>query len=358
MTRFALVGGGWRAEFFARIALALPDRFQLTATYLRDPLKRADWQRRFGCRMAESPEDLLADKPDYLVVSIAKKANPDVLIRMMDLGLPILCETPPFITPEGMVRAWEAAKAKGVMLQVAEQYPDWPLYSAWQKAVDEGMLGEVSNINISAVHSYHAISLIRRFLNVGFENVTMTGCRHFFPVRATDSRDGLIPHGEVSPARRDRLTMVFDSGKTAFFDFSNVQYHSYIRTRQLTIQGDQGEIDDMTLRCMNADGQPLCLTLQRHDLGLFNNNHYCPLGLQLGDRWLWRNEFLYGSLNDDELAIAAVMERMGRLVRGESDEPAYSWEDGLQDAYLALVIAQALADPWKSVRSETQPWAK
>ena len=358
MTRFALIGGGWRGEFFARIANALPEHFQLTATYLRDPAKRPAWQQKFGCRMAESPQDLLTDKPDYLIVSVSKSANPGVLIDMMDLGLPILCETPPATTAEGLVRVYEAAKQKGILLQVAEQYPDWPMYQAWKKVVDAGMIGEVSNINISAVHSYHAISLIRRFLGVGFENVTMTGCRHFFPVRTTDSRDGFIPDGEVAPARRDRLTMVFDSGKTAFFDFSNVQYHSFIRTRQFTLQGDQGEIDDLTLRCMSKDSVPLCLQLNRFDLGINNNNHLCPMGMQLGDQWLWRNEFLYGPLNDDELAIAAVMDRMGKLCRGESTEAAYSMEDGLQDAYMATVIADALAHPWQSVRSETQVWAK
>ena len=56
MTRFALIGGGWRAEFFARIAQSLPDRFQLTGTYLRDPAKRPAWHARFGGRMADTME--------------------------------------------------------------------------------------------------------------------------------------------------------------------------------------------------------------------------------------------------------------------------------------------------------------
>ena len=29
--RYAIIGGGWRAEFFRQAARALPDRFELTA---------------------------------------------------------------------------------------------------------------------------------------------------------------------------------------------------------------------------------------------------------------------------------------------------------------------------------------
>lgn len=41
--RIALAGGGWRASFYARVALALPERFELTGSWLHDPNKRAAW---------------------------------------------------------------------------------------------------------------------------------------------------------------------------------------------------------------------------------------------------------------------------------------------------------------------------
>ncbi len=37
--RFAMVGAGWRGEFYARIAKELPDLFELTGTWLHSPEK-------------------------------------------------------------------------------------------------------------------------------------------------------------------------------------------------------------------------------------------------------------------------------------------------------------------------------
>src|SRR5436190_18611347 len=37
--RFAIVGAGWRAEFFFRIAAALPERFHIAGLVVRDPEK-------------------------------------------------------------------------------------------------------------------------------------------------------------------------------------------------------------------------------------------------------------------------------------------------------------------------------
>ena len=37
MIRFGVVGGGWRSEFYIRIATLLPQRFELTGVYIRNP---------------------------------------------------------------------------------------------------------------------------------------------------------------------------------------------------------------------------------------------------------------------------------------------------------------------------------
>ena len=118
MTRFALIGGGWRAEFFARIAQALPERFQLTGAYLRDPLKRGAWHARFGGRMAESIPELMEDKPDFLIVSIARRQNFSMLMELMDLHIPILVETTPAETLEDMTTLYRAAREKNALTWV------------------------------------------------------------------------------------------------------------------------------------------------------------------------------------------------------------------------------------------------
>ena len=77
--RFAIVGAGWRTEFFLRIAAALPERFRLAGLVVRDAAK--------GQRLTEQwrhatyrtvPELLAAVRPEFLVSSVSYSANYDV----------------------------------------------------------------------------------------------------------------------------------------------------------------------------------------------------------------------------------------------------------------------------------------
>lgn len=355
--RFALAGGGWRAAFYARVALALPERFELTGSWLRDADKRAQWRVRYGGRMAENLEDLLRDRPDYVVLSIAKPAIAPVLNRLMRLGTAVLCETPPATCVEDLNVIWRTAQETGVCVQVAEQYPFQPYYAAWKKAIQDGMIGLPSCMSISAVHGYHAISLIRQFLSVGYENAQICARRYAFPVRDTAGRGGIKTAGRTENQRRDRVSIVFESGKTAFFDFSPVQYASLIRARHFSIQGPLGEIDDFTLRAVNQNGQPMNFKLKRYDLGRYGNMELCLHALTLGERCLYLNPYGHARLNDDELAVAEVMERMGQLCQGEG-EAVYPLVEALQDTYFALEMERALTQPWEMVHTCTQDWAK
>ena len=48
MTKFSIIGGGWRSEFFLRIARELPDLFEIPGMLVRKP-ERAEELRRV-CR--------------------------------------------------------------------------------------------------------------------------------------------------------------------------------------------------------------------------------------------------------------------------------------------------------------------
>lgn len=81
--RFALVGSGWRAAFYARLARKMPDLFQLTGTWLHRPENTPEWQKKYGGAVAALPEDLLKDRPDFLVVALNKQhAFPYIMSRL------------------------------------------------------------------------------------------------------------------------------------------------------------------------------------------------------------------------------------------------------------------------------------
>lgn len=58
MIDFGLVGTGWRAEFFLRIARACPEQFSVTGLVARNREKTAALAQRFGTPVFDSLRDL------------------------------------------------------------------------------------------------------------------------------------------------------------------------------------------------------------------------------------------------------------------------------------------------------------
>ncbi len=357
MIRFGLIGSGWRAEFYLRIAKAVPELFELTSVLIRDSEKGRIFSDKMDVPVVNTVDELIETKPDYLVLSVKRGITSKYLPVLFKRGIPVLCETPPGEDMKELESVWDNYKIYGGKIQIAEQYFAQPLYAAWNKAIETGRIGTVQNINISSLHGYHGASIIRRFLNVGYENFRVYGKRFWFDVTETYGRDGMVFDGESFQCARDRLTIEFENGKVAFFDFSDpAQYHSFIRTRQLTVQGERGEIDDLTIRYLTKENVPVTQQLNRIDLGVYGNQEWSHYGLMLGEEFLYRTPFINARLNDDEIAVATCMKQMWEYVQGGKE--FYSLKEALQDMYLCLMMEEALANPNKEIESKTQKWAK
>jgi len=355
--RFGVIGSGWRAEFYIRIAKALPEQFELTKVLIRDKDKGKDFGRIHQVSVVQTLEELEKDQPDYIVLVIKRGIISEYLPRLFEKGIPVLCETPPGESLEALHKVWENFQKYNARIQIAEQYFAQPLYAAWYEAICSGKLGEVENINISSLHGYHGASIIRQYLNAGFGNARIYGKRFWFDVTETYGRDGMALDGKVFRCSRDRLTMEFGNGKIAFFDFSDpAQYHSFIRTRRLSVQGVRGEIDDMVIRYLTKENIPVTQELNRIDLGVYNNQDWSHYGIMLGEEFLYKNPFGNARLNDDEIAVATCMKRMGEYL--ETGKEFYGLKDALQDMYLCLTMEEALAYPNQEIMTTTQCWAR
>lgn len=354
--KFAVIGSGWRAQFYIRIAKAVPDIFELTDVLIRDKIKGEKFSQTYGVSVVQTIEEIQKKSPDYVVLAIKRGIISGYLPKLFEAGIPVLCETPPGEDVEALDSVWEAYQTYKGKIQVAEQYFVQPLYAAWGKVIASGKIGEVENINISALHGYHGASMIRRYLNVGFQNAVIYGKKFWFDVTETCGRDGMEFDGEVFKCSRDRLTMEFENGKVAFFDFADpVQYHSFIRTRQLSVQGVRGEIDDLTVRYLTKENVPVTAELNRIDLGVYNNQEWSHYGIMLGEEFLYKTPFINARLNDDEIAVATCMLKMGEYL--ETGIDFYSLKEALQDMYICLKMDEALANPNKEIKMEVQSWA-
>jgi hypothetical protein len=58
-SRFAIVGGGWRAAFCRRVVAALPERFEVSGPFTRDVARRSALGSRLAVAMPAAAQDHL-----------------------------------------------------------------------------------------------------------------------------------------------------------------------------------------------------------------------------------------------------------------------------------------------------------
>lgn len=351
---FAVVGPGWRTEFFLRVARALPEDFRIDGVVVRDPARGAAFETQWGVPSFRSIEALLRlTRPRFAVVSVPQPAAPDVIAELADRGMPVLTETPPAPDLDGLLRLAALVRG-GARIQVAEQYVLQPTHAARLALIASGRIGTPSHAHVAVAHGYHGTSLIRNYLGLGFENATITAAGFQSPIVAGPTRAG--PPEAFRIDRSDQTIATLDFGdRLAVFDFTGDQYHSWIRSPRVLIRGERGEIKDDELRYLEDHRTPVMLRLLRQDTGHYADiQGYHHQGILAGAEWVYRNPFPGARLNDDEIAVAGCLAGMARHV--ETGEEIYGFAEAAQDQYLALSIAAARASGG-TVRTVTQPWA-
>lgn len=353
-THFAIVGGGWRAEFFLRIAYSLPERFQIDGLVVRDAEKGAAVEALWAVDTFRTLDELLGtSSPDFIVVCVASAANAEVLREVASKGLPALAETPPGRSLEELLSLHELTEA-GAKVQVAEQYLFQPLHAARLAIASSGKLGTVSQAQVSCAHGYHGISLVRRYLGVGFEDCTITARTFASPIVAGPGRDG--PPKEESLKDSVQTIAWLDFGdQLGVFDFTGDQYFSWVRSPRVLLRGEKGEVNNTTVRYLEDFVTPVDVELRRLNAGENGNlEGYCHKGILLGDEWVYRNPFMPARLTDDEIAIATSLAKMAAYVQGGPS--FYSLAEASQDRYLDLMIEMAVKTGDR-VETTRQPWA-
>jgi predicted dehydrogenase len=348
---FAIVGRGWRGAFYERVAAALPDRFRITGTMSgRTPGSRA------------SLDELLADEPAFVVLAVPWDPMPALIAELADRGVAVLAETPPAPDLDGL-RSLRRLTAAGGRIQVAEQYRYQPLHAARLALVASGRLGTISQVQLSVAHGYHGIDLLRRFLGIDAEPVTISARRVRSPIVAGPDRAGPPADERIVEADQVIATFAFGDGargadgaheRLGILDFTDEQYFSWIRGLRLLIRGERGEIDGTAARWLAGAHTPIRVALERHDTGQDGNleGHYLA-GITAGSEWVYRNPFAPARLTDDEIAVATCLAGMPAAIAGGPD--VCSLADAVQDRYLDILVAEAAATG-RPMRAEGHLW--
>ncbi len=351
---FAIVGTGWRSEFFLRIAASLPERFRVTGLVSRSAERREAYARTWGVPVFASIEAMAATaEAGFTVVSVPRAAVVDQIAALATCGMPILAETPPAEDLAGLLRVG-ALVASGARVQVAEQYFLQPTHAARLALIASGRIGTPSYAHVAVAHGYHGTSLIRKYLGIGFENATISAQAFALPIVKSPDRYQPPANEEIVPSAQTIAT--FDFGdRIGVFDFTGDQYHGWIRTPRLTVRGERGEIAGDALTYLRDQRTPVFLKLERRDTGHFANlEGYHNDGILAGGDWAYRNPYPEARFSDDEIAVAACLDGMRTYV--ETGVPFYSFAEAAQDHYLALMMDEAAAQR-APVTTTTQPWS-
>ncbi|MEM7034336.1 MAG: Gfo/Idh/MocA family oxidoreductase, partial [Chloroflexota bacterium] len=351
---FGIIGGGWRAEFFLRIAQALPDRFHIGGMLVRDAAKGDKIEATWGIKTVRTVDELLrlADF-EFIVLSVPWPVTPVLLKDLAARKMPVLAETPPAPDLPGLLALHDLTK-QGAKIQVAEQYQFQPLHAARLHLVQSGKLGTVSQAQVSVAHGYHGVNILRGLLDVSYEVATITARSFTSPIVGGPGRSG-PPEAEQINNSSQIIAQLDFGDKLGIFDFTGDQYFSWIRSPRVLVRGERGEINNQQVKYLQDFLTPVEFDLRRIDAGQDGNlEGYYHKGILAGNEWIYRNPFIPARLSDDEIAIATCLQKMSEYVQGG---PSFcSLPEASQDHYLGLMIGKAV-ETCKTVRAERQVWA-
>ena len=356
MTSIAVIGAGWRAQFFIRLAKLMPEKFEIVGVVARKEDVRTALNLEFGVQTFASISQLLSyKKPDFVIVSVSGDANPEIVEELVAAGIHVLCETPPAPTLEALQRLWNNVGSSG-LVQVAEQYMYLPGHATRLVITQSGVIGEVGSVEISSTHGYHAVSIMRGFLKPGFEPTTITTRQFEAPLVDPLARAGWNEDLTPKSAKTTISLIDFGPGKSGVYNFVDNQWHNQLRHRRIVVRGSRGElVDDSVIRL--TDGPAITTSrIERYQLGYdLNLDGFDTEHLSFDGKVVIKNPFTGLRLMDEEIAIAQLMCQMADWLEGNS-QPPYPLADACQDQLISLAIDESITTG-KTVTTQKQAWA-
>ncbi|MCE7010375.1 hypothetical protein LWC34_47365 [Kibdelosporangium philippinense] len=347
MTKFAIVGSGWRAEFYWRLAAEL-DGLDCVGVVSRRP-------KQLPVPVCLDLDECLRQaKPDFVVTSVPWSVTPGLITELAGRGVKVLAETPPAPDLDGLRELWADVGDKN-LVQAAEQYSRMPAHAARINLLRSGVIGEVTRADVSSTHQYHAVSLIRALLGKGRGQAEIRAFRATTPLADPLSRDGWADPVEIKPAVTTIGTIEFDDGGFGLYDFTDNQWHNQLLMRRLLARGSKGELRDQDVVRLTEDRTIVRTEIVRRQTGYdLDLDGYDTDHITFGSDVLYRNPYQGKRWNDEEIAIATLLQDTAAWAQEAGPEP-YPLADGIHDHRLALAIEEA-ADRDTTVRVNHEPW--
>ncbi len=318
MIKYGIIGAGWRSEFYLRIAELLPEKFNVSGIYIRNPEKQKEFAKKYKAVIFDNLEALLKTDFDFIVSCVNRDNINSTITELCEKGIPVLSETP--------IMSIDDLKPE-YKVQIAEQFHFMPRNMAIKNIIDSGILGKVNQVQLSCCHEYHAASLIRFFLDTKDEMPKIQTIKLADRVTRYNSRQGFI---EPKLLDAEQTIKIFKfKNKSAVYDFNFEQYFSDIRSSRIVIRGSLGEIvNDKCTYLKN--GTPHSFKLTRNAHGINENlDGFSLLSITGNGKVLYESPFKNARLSDEDIAIATCLVKMWEYLK--TDIEFYSVKSAMLD---------------------------
>ena len=349
--RVAVVGTGWRAEFYMRICQAVPDLFSLYGIWYHSENGRKSVEN-YNVPQVSEFEEILKLRPDFVVLSLNGAGMKEAFSFFSDRNIPMLIET--FMLKDETELAEVYENLKNARVQFAEQYMYQPLNAARLCVAQTGVLGDIYHVRMSIPTHHHPASLVRLFLNERERLPVISAKSYTHKLLKGPGRGGDPKDEELFEGRHEIVT--YDYGdKQAVNDFEDMQHRSFMRSNYFLVRGSRGEIVNEHVTYMLDALTPVEYDLKRVTAGAGVDLQGLFLrGVSAGQLgWVFQNRFMPARLYDDEIAVAECMYQMTEYL--ENGKAFYGIEDVLTDIYFALLTDEALKTG-QQVSAHKQAW--
>ena len=372
--RVAIVGTAARSSYlYGPLIKALPDEMTLVAVWGRSEGKARALGEELSVPYYTDLERMVRETaPQVGVVSVSYGANGVVGKMAVEAGLNVLLETPIAHKLAEADAIIQAAQARGLKIEIAEQFHRRPLEQIKLKLIESGIFGRVhTSFSDFAGHGYHGVSVMRSYLGFDAKPLWVSGSVHEYDLTAHWSR--LAETNGPRKETQEHAIVEFEGGQTGIFHWTSVGYDSALRWwRSSRFLAEKGmgittgvglDVDERLSLLASGGEAPLFITIERR-WERVDGGALVALVAHTGNPDLpivtWENPFrpkVKGAgpqWHDDEIGVAGCLMSLVNAVRS-GGEPTYGPLQGRLDQEITLALRMSARQGGKPVPLPLDP---
>jgi predicted dehydrogenase len=228
--RVAIIGTGKRSDYlYGPILAALPGEVELVSIWGRSTESARSLGESLGKPWFTDLDKLVREtSPQIGIVSVSYAANGEVGLMAVEAGLNVLLETPIAHELKQADAIIQAARERGLKIEVAEQFHRRPHEQLKLKLIESGLFGNVyTSLCDFAGHGYHGVSVMRSYLGFSARPVQVTGLVRDFQLAPYWSRLGNSYQARAET--QEHGIVDFEGGQIGIFHWTSVGYDSPLR---------------------------------------------------------------------------------------------------------------------------------